>query len=1078
MAKSKGRFLAELLGSDGKVEKAKSDAAIYAGANVTIAADGTLTTTTLPLAGGALTGSVTTNSTFDGVDIATRDAILTSTTTTAGAALPKAGGTMTGALDMGSNNITTTGKVLFANVYSGTGDLPSASTYHGMFAHVHGTGKGYFAHAGSWVELANQSSLTTATTTAGAALPKAGGAMTGAITTNSTFDGVDIATRDAVLTSTTTTANAALPKAGGTMTGAINAGANNISNINNTSSISFLSTNGYWTAGTQRMNGSGDLVNIGTIGSGAITSTGAVTGTYFSDGYVTWNAAQFNRSGAAIEFQFTPTNANWKVKIGANGDNPTEFNAYTGDADFSGEVSTPSAKLKAIAESNTDTAVDVFVYDTRKDSDGGAWRKRTQHTSWYNETLNTSTRGARKEFPSVAVIVAEAYQLTIYDGDDPDMPMWMVFNGQAAGGYLGYGIGAGRSLSSVVALNGAIHNGGLVGNWATDINFITERGYFWGEGNSGYTHTAIVNRNTASSITEVSSSIELVHGIINDIAVTALPNAPIDADTGLPVPTIAVATNGGVSIIKDDGTVHSLTGGAIETISINDRQEFITTPTNSSDTMLIKTLNTTDANLNWNTGLRGYSWNPATGLYPFLSFRQANTVATPEGFNFSRNAGVGGMTLMSEDFTNARKTLQATISSDFNTGWMNGDIKLATLSDTDTTNAVGTELVTNGTFASNITGWTLREGNGTFSASSGVATLTYVSSSTSWVTSLSSITAGKTYTLSFDLVSASTASVQFYYNHGSGSDLSVSMSGSTAGTYSVTFTAATSTVTIFPRIYASGNMVIDNVSVRLAESDRSVKNNGLQTFGTVTKTAVATGAELVGYSFGNNANYLEQPYNSDLDFGTGDFSVMCWVKPDASMSAYPSIVDRYVSANNESTAWLLKIAEGTSSYYFYSNNTSIFTATGKVQFGVWQQVMAVRRSGVLYFYLNGRLEETGAMTHSITSSGAKLKVSKDATHHLGNSNLALLRVSATAPSEEQIAKMYNDEKHLFQTNAKATLYGTSDAVTALAYDDSTELLHVGTSAGRSEFQGLNRVNNTTDAVSAAISASNGFIVED
>ena len=58
-------------------------------------------------------------------------------------------------------------------------------------------------------------------TTADAALPKAGGAMTGAITTNSTFDGVDIATRDGVLTSTTTTANAALPKAGGTMTGAV-----------------------------------------------------------------------------------------------------------------------------------------------------------------------------------------------------------------------------------------------------------------------------------------------------------------------------------------------------------------------------------------------------------------------------------------------------------------------------------------------------------------------------------------------------------------------------------------------------------------------------------------------------------------------------------------------------------------------------------------------------------------------------------------------------------------------------------------------------------------------------------------
>ena len=47
------------------------------------------------------------------------------------------------------------------------------------------------------------------TTTADAALPRAGGAMTGPITTNSTFDGVDIAARDAVLTTTTNTANAA-----------------------------------------------------------------------------------------------------------------------------------------------------------------------------------------------------------------------------------------------------------------------------------------------------------------------------------------------------------------------------------------------------------------------------------------------------------------------------------------------------------------------------------------------------------------------------------------------------------------------------------------------------------------------------------------------------------------------------------------------------------------------------------------------------------------------------------------------------------------------------------------------------
>ena len=73
--------------------------------------------------------------------------------------------------------------------------------------------------------------------------------------------------------------------------------------------------------------------------------------------------------------------------------------------------------------------------------------------------------------------------------------------------------------------------------------------------------------------------------------------------------------------------------------------------------------------------------------------------------------------------------------------------------------------------------------------------------------------------------------------------------------------------------------------------------------------------------------------------------------------------------------------------------------------------------------------------------------------------------------------MYEDEKHLFEENAKATLYGSSDAVTGLAFDDDTDLLHVGTSSGRSDFQGLRRINNTTTAVTTAITAQNEFIIK-
>ena len=48
-------------------------------------------------------------------------------------------------------------RIKYNNVYNTLADLPSASTYHGMFVHVHTTGGAYYSHGGVWVELANKS---------------------------------------------------------------------------------------------------------------------------------------------------------------------------------------------------------------------------------------------------------------------------------------------------------------------------------------------------------------------------------------------------------------------------------------------------------------------------------------------------------------------------------------------------------------------------------------------------------------------------------------------------------------------------------------------------------------------------------------------------------------------------------------------------------------------------------------------------------------------------------------------------------------------------------------------------------
>jgi hypothetical protein len=148
--------------------------------------------------------------------------------------------------------------------------------------------------------------------------------------------------------------------------------------------------------------------------------------------------------------------------------------------------------------------------------------------------------------------------------------------------------------------------------------------------------------------------------------------------------------------------------------------------------------------------------------------------------------------------------------------------------------------------------------------------------------------------------------------------------------------------------------------------------------------------------------------------------------------------------------------------------------SGVTKNNVWNHINVVRISGMAYIYINGVYTGVIAFNYNLTASSRFTVASNTDAPGI---RVALVKYSFSAPSPEQIAKMYNDEKVLFQENAKATLYGTSDSVTALAYDEDTQLLHVGTSSGRSVFDGLRRVDNTTTAVATAISAVDGLVVE-
>ena len=698
---------------------------------------------------------------------------------------------------------------------------------------------------------------------------------------------------------------------------------------------------------------------------------------------------------------------------------------------------------------------------------------------------------------------------------------------------------------------------------------------------------------------------------------TVLPNAPIDADTGLPIPTIAVATDGGVSVIKDDGSVVDITAGtdSFTQVSFTKDNDIITS--NQNITWAIGGIPSGD--IAYSSWKRFESYGIGyTGIHADFNF--LGTHGTYLTSVSQKNIGADlGLTLIEEDIQNKDLSSICYVSSSYNTGWMPGDIKLATLSDTKI-ETVGEgdnpELITNGQFNSDVSSWTNIDPSGspdaTITWSNGTAqvfrptgqngrffqaidtivgaeyfiqignyggsnggvfvadsddpsswniianngavikdnnkhyftattTSTYIilnssvenqsvtfdnisvkqtgelitngtfdNGTTGWTLGASwtissgvadpgvgasyldqtiSTVSGKRYVAAIEVAGYSAGGFNILF------DAVASPLYNSNGVHFHTFTATSSSHLL--RIWANDGTVgtVDNISIRLAEEDRSVNDNGLQIFGEIDKTPVAPGADLVAYSGFSEDNYLVQPYNSDLN-GLNSFSIMGWVKRNGTITteqpfiSFKDTSDDGVYSNGDT--YMLFGTTSNHQLFFQTHEQSTSTDASQI---VWSGETIAGDTWVNFclayddststtkIFINGKMvksatKNTGPvyLSNSVMTIGSRFKPTITG-HVCDQVDLSIIRVSATIPTPDQIAKIYRDEKVLFTDGAQATLYGTSDAVTALAYDDKTELLHAGTSSGRSDFAGLRRINNTTTAVTTSISASNNLIAE-
>jgi hypothetical protein len=310
-----------------------------------------------------------------------------------------------------------------------------------------------------------------------------------------------------------------------------------------------------------------------------------------------------------------------------------------------------------------------------------------------------------------------------------------------------------------------------------------------------------------------------------------------------------------------------------------------------------------------------------------------------------------GITLLKENIATVGKGSTTRIANTYNTGWMNSDIRRTYLSDNVVESVSGPEV--GGADLSS--GW-----------SSADARWTYSASSVSWAGGGgANSTPSKVYLASdySNKYVALTFTISGYSGSGDcGIENGILSAVPGIGTSSLVTTPVSANGTYTRYGYWRGggavngrsiqllgrgtnNFTISDISVKEVVADRSYKAQGASIVGTLVKTQVASAAELVAFSGFSAANYAQEPFSADLDFGTGEWSVGAWVNVPVSLPVenFPVVGSELVTNgdfSNGTTGWLnnnatlsvssgvLTVTTGPSSTYGYARQ-EISTVAGK-----------------------------------------------------------------------------------------------------------------------------------------------------
>lgn len=790
-------------------------------------------------------------------------------------------------------------------------------------------------------------------------------------------------------------------------------------------------------------------------------------------------------------------------------------------SDLQSQFSIPSVAATLHRSPNAITS--LFIYDTSKDSDGGAWTEKCQHTSWYQETiygkwlgaqaseaaaravtgattddyfqlttdgkfykLNASNgttevfRGNKRAFPKVAAIVAEkvagattqtAY-ITIYDLTEQGRPMWMRISSDTAYGLLPRGSNYGYYLGyvDISALNGVMvfsnsDSGLRVVKWAADkggnVAFVFK-------GNIAQRHQNLGYDNPYSPALDSYAPWAYSSTTPRAVSLAVLANAPIDPMTGLPRVTVAAATSG---VYLSDGVKGTNSA---------------TTSLFTQVTLTNKLLSAGRDDTTWyyaaNPGSLGASFTLSTkNASTATDFNVGNTtlLKAKDRKDLIRSSGAVVQRLRNNEST-INKGLSTKLSDTYNTGWLAGDIRrcflansltadrsykaaTAAVTGTLTSTAVntGNDLVAYSGFSgSNY----LQEpysadldfGTGEWSAGAWVnAPVTFPSDSSFPVSPTELITNGGS---GFSDTSGWSSASQGTISVSGGAATFTTLAGDTLGGAARAFTTVSGSryrITIDCQslpVSGSGRVGVGTV-VNNSDWFNSVGAVNITTTGVTTLyfTAQGTSAYINVYAVSGNTSA-----NQSLVLNSVSVKQLMPLQIASRAHATGPYITLGIDATNKLTATAY---DGTT--------TRTVTSSAAYNTATWLKADATYTTdGALKLWVNGVnvATTTGTPLLTLNNSNAVLTIGNSyALDAPFPGSIALLKLSATVPTAEQAAFMYEQEKHLFSAGAKCVLPASTN-VLDLAYDDRTDTWSTLQATYESSFSGL--VRTSTQAQSA------------